>query len=101
MADNPHGWPMFFAAKALDAKRVKLRQGELFPWQDRSTIRGLSKAYGFPEGGAPLFPFAKLPFVLTLDVGTYDLAVQIRDQGLTYAQVKRMVESAKGAQHVD
>lgn len=93
------GWPMFFAAKPLDAKRVKLKQGEQFPWQDKGIIRGLSKAYGFPEGGATLFPFASLPFVLMLDVGSYELALQIAEQGLTYAQAKRLV-SPRG-EHVD
>ena len=92
MADTHIGWPMYFAAKPLDAKKVKLKAGEPFPWQDKAIIRGLSKAYEFPQGANSLFSFADLPFVRVLDVGTVQMAQQILERGLTFDQAKKLLD---------
>jgi hypothetical protein len=84
-------WPLYFAKKALDAKRVKFKEGQPFPLQDKFTIRGYARAYGVENGDA--VPFGELPYVQVLNVGAEDVAKHILDRNLSFRDAKKLVSN--------
>lgn len=84
-------WPMYFAAAPLDAPRLKLKEGEPFPFQDKFYIRGLANAYGVQQ--ADTVPFHELPYVIVLNVRSEDMARQIKEQGLGYKAARKLLET--------
>ena len=82
-------WPLYFAKESLDALRIKLKAGQVFPMQDKFIIRGYGRAYGVPD--ADRVSFGDLPYVQVLNVGTEDLARQIVERNLTFKDAKKLV----------
>jgi hypothetical protein len=81
------GWPVFFVARKL-AGRNPLRVGQLWPDQDRRTIRAYSESYGVPDDKRP---WDQLPFVRTLVVRDAGVAQQVIAAGLSYEQAVAFV----------
>lgn len=88
-------WPMYFAGADITGTKVALKKGELFPIQDKATIRGYGAAAGVKDAWTR--PFPRLGYVVTVNVRSEDMARQIREQGLRYKDVLRLVGVAEAA----
>jgi len=82
-------WPMHFAKKDIGGK-LAIKKGDLFPIQDKQTIKGLGAAAGCPNSWK--MRFHELPYVETIDVRTRDIEQQIKDQGLSLTEARRLLE---------
>ena len=81
-------WPMYFAKRPLEARRMRLTKGDQFPIQEKQYIRNLALAYGLTDGT----PFHQLDYVEALDVQTEYNAKLIRDRQLTLKDARRLVQ---------
>lgn len=90
-------WPFYFAKRDLTARRVTYKAGEPFQIQEKGYIRGLAAAYGLDSGKADRMPFSELPYVVTLNVRSQEMAKHIQEHGLTYKQAEKLVGAAEAA----
>ncbi len=81
--------PVYFATRALNARRIKLQPGDPFPLQDKTSIRGLGRSYGVPD--AMDCSFASLPYVEVINVGSAEMARHIREQGMGAKHVRTLM----------
>lgn len=94
MTDRPDlAWPFYFAKKALTALRVNYREGDPFIIQEKGYIRGLATAYGCDPAKVDRVPFSELPYVVTLNVRSQEMARHIAEHGLTYKQAQKLVSA--------
>ena len=91
--DQELAWPIYYAKRDLDARRVQLKAGDLFPLQNKAYIRGLGPSYLVDD--ADRRPFASLDYVETLNVGSEEMARMIQQQGLKLPEAKRSLRAAK------
>ena len=82
-------WPLYFAKRPLQAKRIALKRGDVFPIQSKSYVRGLAAAYGLSD--ADRVPFGSLDYVETVDVRTQETAVHVIERGLNVEQTRRLL----------
>lgn len=83
-------WPVYFAAKPLNAPNIAIQKGDPFPSQDPFFIRQLGMAYG--EKNYKTKEFVDLSYVLIVDVRTGEIEQQIRERGLRHADVLKLLE---------
>lgn len=88
-------WPMHFAARALDARRLKLAVGDPFPLQDRNVIRGYGAAYGVADAATK--PWSELGYVVTVDVASEEMAKRIRETNLKLKDVRALLSKSERA----
>lgn len=81
-------WPIYFATKALKARRVALEVGQPFPYQEKHYIRGLGRAYGVAN--ADELGFGELPYVGVLNAHSPELARNILKQGLSLEEASKL-----------
>lgn len=88
-------WPLYFAAKPLDSRLVKLKKGQPFPRQDKFFIRGLARAYGVEnvEG----LPMDQLPYVAVLNVWDETLARSIVERKVALDDAQKLVKATVSA----
>lgn len=97
-------WPMYFAKVACDGKgKVRFRDGDPFPIQDKAYIRGIGASFGCKDSWAR--SFGDLPYVEVLNVYSDTMARHISERGLTLEQARRLVRngeaSAPGGQQAE
>jgi hypothetical protein len=90
MARPKESWPLYFAKKALETPRLKIKEGQLFPFQDKFVIKGYARGYGADES----LPFGELPYVIVLQGGEEIVAKQIVALGLNLRDAKKLVGEA-------
>lgn len=83
-------WPVYFATQDIPGVRP-VRAGELFPVQEKNTIRGYGLALGIPDAWDR--PFADLPYVAVVDIDA-DAAHQVQARKLTLEQARAYESSA-------
>lgn len=84
-------WPMYFLTKPLVGKRVSYKAGDLAEIQTKDYLRALGPAYGVKD--ADRMPFSTLPYVKVLNVCSAERMAQIKQQGLSYEQARKLVGS--------
>jgi hypothetical protein len=84
------GWPLYFAASDIVTDKIAIKKGQLFPWQDKQLIKGLGGAAGCPDSWQR--PFGELPYVVTVDAKSINLAESIRGRNLTLDAAKKLVQ---------
>lgn len=82
--------PLYFAARSIRGRNMELKVGDLFPFQDKGFIQGLTVSLKLD----PRLPFAKLPYVKALNMRSSLLADRVREQGLNFEQAKALVQEA-------
>ena len=89
-------WPMYFAKVACDGKgKVRFRDGDPFPIQDKSYIRGIGSSLGCKESWA--LSFGELPYVEILNVYSETMARHISERGLNLEQARRLVRNGEAS----
>jgi len=89
-------WPMYFARVVCDGKgKVRFREGDPFPIQDKAYIRGIGASFGCKNSWA--LSFGELPYVEVLNVYSNQMARHISERGLTLEQARRLVRNGEAS----